>query len=110
MASKLTQLGQAVLAVSTSILYTATNVRATITKATAYNTDASARTVTVYIVPSGGTAGDSNCIIEELSIAAGGTEILSQLEGHTVPLNGSIQALASSAAQVTLTISGLEVT
>lgn len=47
-----------------------------ITKATITNLDTVQRTVTVYRVPSGGTAGSTNIIVNALPIQAGETEAL----------------------------------
>lgn len=90
--------------------YTATNLAASITNATITNTTGGAVTATVYIIPSGGTAGATNVKISARSIAAGETYLCPELIGADVMSGGIIQALASSGSALTLMISGLEVT
>jgi hypothetical protein len=70
---------------------------------TATNTGASAASITVYRVASGGSAGAGNEIALE-SIAAGSTITL-PLAGMTLTNGQSLQALASVAAQVNLNAS-----
>ena len=81
--------------------------RATISQATATNTTAGAVTVTVYLVPSAGSAGDSTTILGAKSIAANTTVILSELIGHNIEPAGTIQALAGANASITLAVSGV---
>lgn len=90
--------------------YTATNVTAEIRSATATNDDSSARTLSVHIVPSGGSADATNRLIKTVSIAAGKTRILYELLNKQVPAGGTIQAVADSASQVLLAIDGMEET
>jgi hypothetical protein len=83
--------------------------RALIQKATVTNVDTVARTVTVYLVPSAGTASDTNAVIKALPVAAGTTLELFDLCGHVLEPGGFIQALASSAAVLGFRISGVEI-
>jgi hypothetical protein len=65
----------------------------------AANIDSSARTITVYLVPSGGTAADSNAVCKAYSIAANTTVRLdfltSSTYGSLLQPGMSLQALAS---------------
>ena len=72
------------------------------------NTDTVTRTVTLHIIPSGGSAGVANRVYSTLSIQAGETKNFSR---STVLLPGGfIQALADSASVVSMDISGVEYT
>lgn len=81
-----------------------------IDKFTATNTDASAVTLTVYIVPSGGTAGGSNTVISAKSIAAGATSDLSELQNQILNTGDLISVFASTASKMVIRMSGREVT
>jgi hypothetical protein len=95
---------------SAATYYTASNVTTRIDKMTATNTDTSARTITVYLVPNAGTAGDSNIIIDAKSILPGETYTCPEGVGHVVQNGGTIQALASTAGVVSFMSSGVEIT
>lgn len=72
------------------------------------NVNASSRTITVYFVPSGGTAQDSNTFISAVSIAANTTV---RFPFNTFLAAGAtIQALASAATSVAFLPSVLEYT
>ena len=91
--------------------YTApASTTAIIDKFTATNTEASARTITVHIVPSGGTAGPSNRITSALSIAAGVSIDLPEMKNHILSPGDFISVLASVASMVVIRASGREVT
>lgn len=109
MAINFTQAVQDQVANSTATYYTATNKKLKIDKATGFNSDGSAATLDVWIVPSGGTAGDGNKIIEGKSILSGATEILYELEGHIIPSGSTLQASSGTNDAITLTISGFEI-
>jgi hypothetical protein len=98
------------LTTSAAVYYTASNVKAIVVKATAYNADVSAQTITVHIVASGGSASASNRIIEAKTIQPSGTVTLSELEGHVIPKGSGIYMLASAATSIAPTISGYEFT
>jgi hypothetical protein len=88
--------------------YTATNVRTIIDKFTAYNSDASARIVTVHLVPNGGSA-DATNLIEATSIAAGATYSSPHVVGHTLESGGFITVKADAATKVVVRATGREV-
>lgn len=99
-----------VLTNSTATYYTGTNVTATIRNATVTNPTGGAVTVTLYIVPSGGSAAASNEKIAARSVAAGETYLCPELIGANVAVGGTIQAVASANTSLTLMVSGYEVT
>ena len=88
---------------------TTSKVRAIIRKVSVTNSTAGAVTVTVYLVPPGGTAGAGNMIVPPLSLAAA-TYTSLDISGHVLVAGGaSIQALASAGASITLHVSGYEI-
>ena len=94
-----------------AVYYTAASgMRAIIKKATFVNDDTDAVTVTVNIVPSGGSAGYENRVVKEKTLAAGETWICYELENHEMEQGGFISMLASVTAKIGCRISGYEVT
>ena len=67
------------------------------------NTDSSARTITLYVVPSGGSESDSTKIANEVSIDAGDSYVWTDkiLLGNSDKISG----LASVASKITFTAS-----
>lgn len=98
------------IAASNTTYYTATNVRARIDKCTVTNTTAGAVTFNLYLVPSAGSAGVTNQIIDTQSVAAHSVYTCPEVVGHTLASGGFISAGASAATSLTLVVSGLEVT
>lgn len=90
--------------------YTATNVRAIIDKATVTNTDTVARTFSVNIVTSGGSAGNSNIVIDNRTVQPDETYLCPELVGHVLLSGGFISTIASNATSLTLRVSGREIT
>ena len=90
--------------------YTATNVRAIIDKATITNTDTVARTFSVNIVTSGGSAGVSNLVIDTRTVQPDETYLCPELVGHVLAPGGFISTIASNATSLTLRVSGREIT
>ena len=81
-----------------------------IDKFTATNTDSSARTVSVNLIPSAGTVGASNLIISAFSIAAGATKDFSELQNQILNTGEAISVVASVASKVVIRASGRETT
>lgn len=96
------------VAATATTYYTATNVKARIDAMTITNTTAGAITVTLHLVPSGGTADATNKILDVKSIAGNASYRVIEAIGHWIEASGTIQALASSATSVTLVASGVE--
>jgi hypothetical protein len=75
------------------------------------NTDSSARTVTLYLVESGGSAADNRAIFKDLSIAAKTTTVLTFPDDCCMLDSGeTVRGLADSASVVTYRINVVEVT
>lgn len=85
------------------------NTRCIVQKMTFANTTGTARTVTVYLIPSGGTASASNTVVTTHTVPANSEWICDPVQGHTLEAGAFIQALADGAAAVTIYASGLEV-
>ena len=90
--------------------YTATNVRAIIDKATVTNTDTVNRTFSVNLVTSGGSAGNSNLVIDDRTVVPGETYLCPELVGQALESGGFISTIASAATALTLRVSGREIT
>jgi hypothetical protein len=72
------------------------------------NTDSVVRTVTAHVIAPAGTAGVLNTIVNAMSIQPNETKILSL--STVMPTGSFIQAVASSAAVVSINASGVEIT
>lgn len=98
------------LTTSATTIYTATNVRAQVHAATFVNTTAGAITVTIYLVPNGGSAGAANTLLSARSLAAGESYKVIELIGQWLSAGDTIQALASAATSISVMIGGIEQT
>lgn len=74
------------------------------------NTSAGPVAATIYLVPSGASAAAYNTITSARSLAAGETWDCMSAEGHVIEAGGSVQALASVGAAITIIGSGVEIT
>jgi hypothetical protein len=90
--------------------YTATAAKAIIDKATVTNTDTVNRTFSVNLVTSGGSAGNSNLVIDDRTVVPGETYLCPELVGQALESGGFISAIASAATALTLRVSGREIT
>lgn len=90
--------------------YTSTGARTIVDKFTATNTTASAATLTVRLVPSGGAAGAGNTVLSAKSIAAGETYNCPEVVGHVLESGDFISTLAGTASAITIRASGRQVT
>jgi hypothetical protein len=90
--------------------FTSSNARTVIAAFTVTNTTAGAQTISVNLVPNGGSAGASNLIVSAKSVAAGETVSLSPLVSHVLESGGFISTIASAATSLTIRCSGLEIT
>lgn len=87
-----------------SVLYTASPISAThINTINVCNTAGSGATFSIHLVPAGGTASAANAIFFNTAILASTTMVWTHV--LILPINGTIQALAS-ATSVTITIAG----
>lgn len=97
------------LTTSAATYYTAPTVKASlIRQLVATNTTATNRTVTVYLVPSGGTAGAANELIITRIVPANDSIILWEALNQALATGGTIQALADAGTAVTLSGSVVE--
>lgn len=97
------------LTTSAATYYTVpANTITTISAFTLTNTTATARTATLYLVPSGGTAGATNCILSARTIAPGESYNVASAIGQTIPAGATIQALSDAGTGLTLVASGYE--
>jgi hypothetical protein len=89
--------------------YTAAGVKALIDKATVTNTSTSNRSFSVNLVQSGGSAGNSNLMIDDLTVVPGETLDCWGIIGHVLDSGAFISTLASAANALTIRISGREI-
>lgn len=85
------------------------NTRTTIKKLTFSNSTSAARLVTVYLVPSGGTAGVTNMLCITKTVGAYDTWDCDKASGHTLEAGSTLQCLADAATAITIHASGIEV-
>ena len=90
--------------------YTATDCITIIDKFTATNVDTVDGTITIHIVPSGGSVLASNMIIKAREIAPGETYTMPELTGQTLNNGDLISIIASAANAIVIRISGREIT
>ena len=96
--------------VQTTLYEVAALTTAVIDKATVTNTTALNATFSVNLVPSGGTAGDANLIIDTRTIGAGDTYECPELIGQVLDAEGAISTISGTTLALTLKISGREIT
>jgi len=97
------------LAASAGTIYTTpASTTATVRSMTFCNTDTVSRTITVYLVPSGGAIGDASTILKTLSILANETIIDDTL--RVLATGDFISALSDAANKVSMRVDGAEVT
>ena len=88
--------------------YTAQNGKALIDKCTITNVTASAAKFSINLVLTG-SAGTSNLIIKDQSVAAGNVYLCPEVVGHVIESGGSISTISDSTDALVLRISGREV-
>jgi len=90
--------------------YTAVNAKTIIDKFTATNTSAANVSLSVNIVASGGSPGDSNLIVKARVLAPSETFTFPSLVGQTMESGGFISTIATAATSITIRSSGREIT
>ena len=90
--------------------YTAVNCTTIIDKMTATNTTAANVLLSVNLVSLGGSAADSNLVIDERAIGPGETYACTELAGQVIESGGFISTLAGTASALTIRASGREIT
>lgn len=88
---------------------TPAGTRTIIDKMTGTNTTASAATLTVKLVASGGAAGVSNTIVSAKTLQPGEAYTFPEVVGHVLNPGDFISTLAGTAAAITIRASGREV-
>ena len=97
------------LGTSATLLYTApANTRAMVSKCIVANDTTTVPTFTFYKVPSGGSAGVTNLVVNGRSLGDSKSDIVSELEGAYLDPGDMIYGLASVASQVTCHLDVLE--
>jgi len=86
--------------------YTSTGVQTIIDKFTATNYSASAATLSVNLVASAGSAGDSNLIVKTKTLQPAETYTFPELVGHVLPVGGFISTIAGTATSINIRASG----
>lgn len=87
----------------------ASGVRTILDKFTATNVTGSAATLSVNLVPSGGTAGASNTITLTKTLAAGDVYTFPEIVGHVLAGGEFVSTLAGTATAIVIRISGREI-
>lgn len=89
---------------------TPTSTKAVIDKFTATNTSATAASLSVNLVTTGGSASSANLIVDARVIGPDETYTFPELVGQALEAGGFISTLASAATSLTIRCSGREVT
>ena len=100
--------GSQLTAAAATYYTTPANTLTTIAGMSITNTTGTARTVTVYLVPSGGSAAVQYCVCSARTVAPGETYNVAGAIGQTLGASGFISALADSATALTMVASGYE--
>ena len=95
---------------ATTTYLTATKVSYRVDKLTVTNPTATAATITLYLVPTAGAAGDSTTISKTKSVGAGETWNCPDFVGQVLGDGTTLQAVASAAATLTLSAAGVRIT
>ena len=90
--------------------YTSTNVQTIIDKFTATNYSASAATISVNLVASGGSAGNDNLIVKTKTLQPAETYTFPELVGQVLPNGSFISTIAGTASAINIRASGRLVT
>lgn len=99
------------LTASTATYYTVgANTNTIIDSAIAANSTGTNRTITIYLVPSGGSADGNTIAVVSTVVPANSDVSLSRLVLQALPAGATIQAKSDAATAVTLRISGREQT
>lgn len=93
-----------------TVQYTATNCTAIIDKFTATNTSGANATLSINLVPSGGSAGASNLVLSSKTLTPGETYSCPEVVGHVLPNGAAISTIAGTASAITIDVSGREIT
>lgn len=81
---------------------TPANTKGIVKKLTFTNSTATAQTVTVYLVPSGGTAGVTNILVDARVVGAHETYECFEAQGQTFQAAGFLQAKSDAGSAITI--------
>lgn len=90
--------------------YTAVRCTAAIDKFTATNVSGANVTMSVWLVPVGGSPSASNLIVNARQIAPGATYTMPELVGHPLSDGESIATVTNAASSITIRVGGREIT
>lgn len=90
--------------------YTAQGVTTIIDKFTVTNTSAANVSFSVNLIANGGTAGNSNLVLKERTLAPNEAYTCPELVGQVLAPGGFISTIAGSATSLTMSASGREIT
>ena len=98
-------------AATNTTLYTVpANTKVKILAATAVNDTTTPKYISFHRVPSGGSVGDANLVINRKVAGSRASISLWELVGQVLEEGDFISAIAETAAQITVHISGVEIT
>lgn len=98
------------LGITAAALFTAPASGTTVVNRAAFtNVDVVPRSITIYVVRSGGSANAASTIISAYNIQPGEAYVASELASLVLTAGDAIQALASAATAITTTASGFSV-
>lgn len=96
---------------ATATYYTApTGAKSRIDAFAICNYSGAPQTFSLYLVPSGGSADNTNIVIQNRSVAAGAAGRILEAIGQWLEAGGTIQMVASAGSALTITASGIEQT
>lgn len=98
------------VAAAATTYYTSTGLKTRIDKLTVTNPTATARSITIYLVPSGGPTDDTTTITKDKVINAGETWNCPDAVGQILGASGTIRAVASAATALTISAAGVQIT
>lgn len=99
------------IAASTTTYYTAPEgTRTRITQCSITNNDSVARTFSINIVPSGGSASATNRLIYNKTLMPEESYVPYQILGAVLEPGSTLRAIASAAGQLSFYVSGIELT
>ena len=111
MANTLVDMYNAQPAATDTTLYTAAaNTRVRILQASAVNDTTSTKYISFHRVPSGGSVGDATIIINQKALASRESVPLWEIVGQVLEPGDLLSAIAETASQITVHISGVEIT
>lgn len=83
-----------------------TNTKTIVDKFTATNYSGAVATLSIYVVPSGGAAGNSNIIVQNYTIPAGQTYIFPEMVGQYLAPGDFISTIAGTAGAISIRACG----